>query len=115
MARFLPPTKVGRPYYHFMLLAPFDGMDNGKYREWRRAVLQAQAYAIKSKNAEVTDIVGIATEFGDSEERSEDLIYVDVRNWTDAEQNDARETAERLGLLTKLSEPFRGTFHEFPI
>jgi preprotein translocase subunit SecA len=60
----------------------------------------------KLVNPHALDIVGIATEPGSGTRRSEDLIYLDTREWTPELQAEAQRLQAELGLLK------RGTFHE---
>ena len=62
---------------------------------------------------EALDIIGIATESGDATARSQDVIYLDARNWTGDMQMQA-ETLQAQGLLKTTRPIQRSTIHEYP-
>ena len=67
----------------------------------------------KLKFPDAQDIVGIATETEPAITRSEDLMYLDARIWTDENAVEARQMQVELGLLTNATE-FRGTAKAYP-
>jgi hypothetical protein len=67
-------------------------------------LLAAYCHIAKLQYPQLLDIVGIATEPADHTSRSEDLAYLDARNWDDAAQEEARELQRNTGLMTNLSK-----------
>ena len=78
-ARVGVPTRSGDPYYVFLLWPRLDNVSENEYREKRGAVLESYCLVVKYKFPNAEDIVGLATESGIAESRSEDLIYLDAR------------------------------------
>lgn len=112
--RMFPPTFPGDPYYVFVVTPRMPNMSDHMYREYREGLLKAYCSVLRLRYPDALDIVGIATESGPSPEiRSEDLVYLDTREWSAADEADARELQKSLGLLTKVTE-FRHTEHEYP-
>jgi hypothetical protein len=114
--RVLQTTEPGDPYYVFLLFPiPNDpSVTYEKYREVRRAVLEACCKIVRLRYPEAKDIVGIATESGfDGGGRSEDAIYFDAREWNAGAEVEAKELQAKLGILQK---PIRRNFNvtEYP-
>ncbi len=80
-----------------------------RYRERRNSVLAAYCYVAKVKRPELNDIIGIATEPVDVQRRSEDLVYLDARQWSQADQTRALELQETTGILVN---PRETAFHD---
>jgi hypothetical protein len=57
----------------------------------------------------LTDILGIATEPIGIDQRSEDLVYLDARHWTEEDQARTLELQAATGMLTK---PREIAFHD---
>jgi hypothetical protein len=64
---------------------------------------------------EALDIVGIATEASSvvTDDRSEDAMYFDARNWTEEMQKEASSIQQDTGLLTNLTK-HASTVREYP-
>ena len=75
-----------------------------EYRERRASLLAAYCRVAKLENPKLLDIGGIATEPVDYTSRSEDLVYLDARQWDEAAQEDARELQRNTGLMTNLTK-----------
>jgi hypothetical protein len=112
-ARVVLPSKAGDPYYVFLLLPHLSSIQSQEYREVRRTLLGAYCSAVKLKYPEAEDIVGIATETGIGEFRSEDVAFLDARQWSEAEYREAQEQQEGLELLRDTTK-FTGTVYEYP-
>jgi len=68
----------------------------------------------KLEHREAEDIVGIATEAGlDGSPHTEDALYYDARDWTNAEEQEARKIQAELGLLKHVAM-HRRTEQEYP-
>jgi SEC-C motif len=111
--RVVTPSKTGEPYYVFLLLPHPESMSYEQYRKARNDMLQWCCMVTKLKFPDAQDIIGIATEVGLGDSRSEDAIYYDARSWTPEEQAEAQELHEELGLLRSLT-PFARTYYEYP-
>jgi hypothetical protein len=102
--RVMVPSKPGDPYYVFLLIPHFDSIPQSEYREARSKLLEAYCMVTKLTFPAATDIVGIATESGTDEYRSEDALYLDARIWTPDQQIEATSLQADLGLLTKVTK-----------
>jgi hypothetical protein len=100
-ARVIEPSYPGDPYFVFVVAPKSDIFTEEQYRTFRQEYLRLYCEALKVKYPKVLDVVGIATESGLSgARRSEDLIYMDMRTWTQEMAEASRELREKLGLLT---------------
>lgn len=97
--RVMQPTKPGEPYYVFLLLSVPCGMPDSVYREGRLELLNQLCLSTKLMFPDALDIVGIAMEPGLQGPKTEDALYVDLRNWTPELQAEAEEYREKLSLL----------------
>lgn len=115
--RIIEPSRLGDPYYVFLLLPYLRGLSETQYRESRRLMLEACCKITKVVYPDAQDIIGIATETGSvfNENRSEDALYLNAQYWTDEQQIDAEGLQRDLQLLTHLSEPIRSIEQEYPI
>lgn len=98
-ARVIVPTRDGDPYYIFLVLSQPLGRPYEEYRAVRGELLSAYVHVIRMKYPDATNIIGFATETREAYERSEDLIYLDGRNWTPEEERETRKLQRRLKLL----------------
>ncbi len=90
------------PYYAFFLYDRRPGQSDQDYRESRAGLLEDFCFIAKVMHPDARYIVGFATETGeDSPIRSEDLIAIDVRNWTDEDQVYWQSEQDRTGVLTR--------------
>lgn len=60
------------------------------------------------------DIVGFATESGQSKTRSEDAMCLDARIWTQTLEDEARELQRKYGILVK-ADQFEFHESEYPV
>lgn len=98
--RISKPDRPYTPFYVFLLLRPSDASYE-QYREVRGKLLEAYCMATKVIFPEALDIVGIATESGLDEFRSEDAMYLDAHDWTPELQEEAVKIRDELNLLKK--------------
>lgn len=112
--RVILPSNSGDPYYVFLLLPPLEEIKETKYREGRRKHLEEYCLVVKLKFPDAEDIIGIATEPGMNEYRSEDVVYYDARNWSSEEEMEARILHEDLGLLKNTTRSHNKEY-EFPL
>jgi hypothetical protein len=117
--RVMGPSDEGDPFYVFMAMPEYEDMIHvasyEDYRKLRREMLNAYCLVTKVEFPHAKDIVGIATEAGlFTPAKSEDLLYLDVRAWTEKDQANAVQLQKDLGgLLTNL-KVFHGTESEYP-
>ncbi len=97
--RVVAPTRVGVPYYVFVVLRYDAAMPHPEYRKARQRLLEACCGCVKLKYPNAVDIVGVATETDGSLGHSEDVIYLDARRWTAADGEWARQRQEELGIF----------------
>ena len=79
------------------------------YRERRTALLAAYCHVAKVRRPELLDIIGIATEPVNVDARSEDLVYIDARHWTQEDQAQTLELQAKTGILVS---PRETAFHD---
>ena len=112
--RVVLPSREADPFYVFLLLPHLKGVPYAEYREVRMKLLEACCLVTKLLYPHAQDIVGIATETGLTEYRSEDAVSYDARGWGPEEQAEAQSLQEDLGLLTRTTM-FKSTEKEYPV
>lgn len=112
-ARVVLPSWPGDPHYVFVLPPWPKGMAESQYREARRTLLAAYCQVMKVVHPDAKDIIGIATDSGPTDSRSEDAMYLDVSRWTEEDQKEAEQTREELSLF-KRTRLTRGRVSEYP-
>jgi hypothetical protein len=110
----LEPSREGDPYYVFLLLPWLENVPYAEYREVRGKYLEACCRVAKLKYPDAEFFIGIATESGDSESRSEDLLYFDATAWDESLQQEAIALQNDLGILTNYQR-HRSIEYEYPI
>lgn len=111
--RVFLPSHTGDPHFVFLLLPEGAGGDYEEYRELRRNLLYAYCVITKLRYPDALDIVGVATETGTDEHRSEDLIYYDAREWDADTEAYALSLHNDIGLLKDVTEA-RFVEYEYP-
>lgn len=109
----IAPSNSGDPYYIFLILPRLGKILEIDYREIRMNLLYSYCLVLKKEFTEAQDIIGIATEPGNEELRSEDLVFYDARNWTVEIENEAIRLQQELGLLNKMQK-FKSQENEYP-
>jgi SEC-C motif-containing protein len=90
-------------------------MPTDTYRQVRGEHLEALVRVTKFMYPEALDIIGFATESGsDALYRSEDLIYLDARNWSAEEQEHAGQLRKDFNFLTNTTVT-RTKDYDYPI
>jgi hypothetical protein len=114
--RVIPPSKSGEPYYVLFLLPLSNSIPYEEYRSARRTLLEDYLHILKLNNHDAVDIIGIATESGLNENRSEDIVYLDAHEWTEEQNDYARERESELTNMGLLAERkmFSSVMHEYP-
>jgi hypothetical protein len=114
LRRVMLPMRPGGPFYAFLLLPHPPFAPEEEYREVRGKLLEALCMVVRLKYPEAQDIVELATEAGDVRRRSEDVLYLDGRTWSDEMQAEAESLRRDLGLLTNPTGPFHVRVQEYP-
>ena len=82
------------------LVCPFpQGKDYDKHRRSRRMLLACYCKAMKIGRPALQHVIGFATEPLDGDRRSEDLVYLDVSQWTEEDAKEASEIQRETGIL----------------
>lgn len=113
--RYIPPYSSQKICYVFMTFPRFESMSYDKYRHERRLALKLRYPIAKLRFPDAQHIVGIATEttaLGE-EGRSEDVIHVDVTEWTYEDEIKAKEIDKKLQLSQDVRE-FQCHYEEYP-
>ena len=111
--RVIKPSVSGDPYWVFVLLPEHERVPYKMYREARHNLLYANCMVTKLIYPDADDILGVATEPGEGETRSEDLLYIDGRAWSEQDKAEAQRLQDELGLLTNVRQ-FSDTVKEYP-
>ena len=100
VTRYIMPTDAGDPFYVLLSLKMPNYATYEEYRTVRRNILKACCMCLKFKFQNAEDIVGLATEPGiENEDRSEDAIYYDAREWSSEDERKAVELSKALNIL----------------
>ena len=100
-------------FYVLMLFPWHNDHSYERNREVRRNHLSHYCQVLKSKFPQAQHIVGIATESGLETEKSEDLIYLDARDWTEELQAKALELQKEFNILNNVN-PYQTSVQEYP-
>ena len=101
--RVVLPMKPGDPHWVFLCLRRPPHISLEVYREARRNLIYGLCVVTRARWGDATDIVGVATSPIDDPAMSEDLIYLDGRDWTPELEAEAGDFQQELGLLTNVS------------
>jgi hypothetical protein len=113
-ARVMAPSRRGDPYYVFLCVKHLPDIADGDYRKTRAQLLSNYCHVVKLEWRDANVILGIATESGLAEARSEDLAYLDTSNWDAESEAHAVEIQRQFSLLKK-RKLTRGVEHEYPV
>ena len=113
-ARVMLSQNPNDPIYVFLALKRKPGLSDDEYRKRRSHLLSGYCHAATCTYPQINDVVGIATEDGNPQPRSEDLIYLDTSAWGKKEMQRARQIKEQLGILKKVRPTFNRTY-EYPV
>lgn len=98
-ARVVTSGDPTQPFYVFLLLRQEPRDSLSEYRAIRLRLLDAYCKSVKLKFPQAQHIIGIATETGGSIGHSEDVMHLDARVWTQADEDVARRIQRDLGIL----------------
>ena len=113
-SRHVLPSRPGDPYYVFLLLWPPSDVTYDEFREVRRKLLEWYCMVLKTIYPDAEDIVGIATEDRSTASRSEDVVYLDARQWSEELQSEALKLQEEFGILREYKKTFDERVQEYP-
>jgi SEC-C motif len=113
-ARVVAPSNAGDPHYVFLFVKRRPDFSDEEYRNVRMNLLSDYCHVAKLKFPEAVHIIGIASEAGIVQRRSEDLLYLNTSEWSAEADAKAREVQERLGLLKDV-KPLRAREYEYPV
>lgn len=113
MVRVFAPVTSGDACFVLLAVAQRHDLSYVRYRTFRRQTLEAYCQVAKLHLPEALDIVGIGVGALDDESMSEDLLYLDTREWGEAEEAEARDLQNKLGLLTR-TKGFAVQEQEYP-
>ena len=104
-----PSVRVSMPAgghgngYVFLICPRESKQEYEDYRERRVALLLCYCKVAKMKFPDLTHVSGLATEPLGIVGRSEDLICIDSKEWTEEDEEDAREIQQHKKILTNSS------------
>ncbi|MFZ0278426.1 MAG: SEC-C domain-containing protein [Candidatus Sulfotelmatobacter sp.] len=113
-SRVMLPSRPGDPFYVFLLLPRYDSVSETDYREVRGKMLGHYCQVVKLQFPEAQHIVGIATESGTRDHRSEDFAHVDATHWTEDLRDEARRFKRDFGIFTNTTS-FSRRENEYPV
>ena len=113
-ARVMGPSREGDPYYVFLFLKHRADLSDEEYRKLRTQLLSDYCHVAKLKYPDARDIIGIATEAGLGDRRSEDLMYLNTSDWSAEAEAHAKEIQQQLGLLKEV-KAIAGREYEYPV
>lgn len=100
--RVVLPSKPGDAHYCFLAFPHSASHSLEEYRLVRTRLLEALCHVTKLICPEAVDIVGFATQPGlETSPRSEDVAYLDARQWSEEQNEYARQLQIQYGLLVK--------------
>lgn len=100
-SRVFPATEPREPTYVFLVVGRDEQESHDDYRTRRRELLHAYAYVTKYLYPEAGDIVAFGVEARDVQERTEDVLFVDAREWNDEMAAEAKHLMEEHSILNK--------------
>ena len=113
-ARVMTSEDERFPYYVFLFMHRKPDLTDDEYRNMRIHLLSDYCSVAKLVHPKAKDIIGIASEAGLPDRRSEDLIYLNARHWTEKDQERAKRKQDALGILKEVSShAARG--YEYPV
>ena len=102
--RYLPPTRLGAPFYVFLCLPQPEDADRDHYRTVRGSLLEAICMVVKYMFPATEDIIAIASDpVRSGKGSSEDLIYFDARIWSEEQNEEAARLQEEYSILKEIN------------
>lgn len=114
-ARVVLPAQPGDPHYVLVVVAEADGPLHDDYRRARRELLYRYCLVTKLLHGDAQDVVGLATttHLDQPGYHTEDVLYLDLREWTAEEEAEARWLHEEEGILRE-RQVVMGHEYEYP-
>lgn len=115
-SRTILPSHPDKPCYVFLIVPKLYAKNHEDYRKVRGDLLTIYLKLAKLKNPKANHLIGIATENGYDDDRSEDLIYMDGSAWLEQDFEDARNEEKLMkehGIIGK-TVMHRTTTMEYP-
>jgi hypothetical protein len=112
-SRVMLPSRPGDPFYIFLLLPHHATVSEQDYREVRGNLLRHYCQVVKLQFPEAQHIVGMATESGQRDHRSEDFAHLDATHWTEELNEEARRSKRDFGILAN-TKTFSARENEYP-
>ena len=100
-------------YYVLMVFPHREDYSEEDYRVVRRTHLMHYCMVSKLTFPDASHIVGIATDSGDDEYRSEDLVYLDATDWSDDQRVESERIKTEFNLLNSVRTA-GGKVQEYP-
>jgi len=111
--RIYQSTEPREPYYVLLSMPSTHTKSEEEYREIRRKLLEAYCLVCKQVNQCARDIVGIAVSPTSESGCSEDLLYLNARDWTPEQAAEAALLQADLKILQNVT-PIHGSYNEYP-
>lgn len=102
-----------RGLYYVLMVLPHRSYSEEDYRVIRRNHLADYCMVAKLKFPEAEHIVGIATDAGINEYRSEDLVYYNATEWSEEERQEAERVQKEENMLNSV-RAYQGNVQEYP-
>jgi hypothetical protein len=113
-ARVIVASRPDDPYYVFLCYRRPPNSSDDEYRQTRGQLLTAYCQVTKVDHKDATIIIGIATESGLGDDRSEDMIHLDASECSAEQEAYALELKERFRIMRK-TRVTKGIEHEYPV
>jgi hypothetical protein len=114
-SRVVQPSRLGDPYYIFLLLPRYPNIPEKDYRRVRSQMLREYCMVVKLHYPDAQHVIGIATETLDGNDyRSEDFIHLDATVWNDEFQTQAQTSKRDLGIFVDVTA-WAGIEQEYPV
>lgn len=102
--------------YVFYICSPDDNEEYGEYRKRRLYLLHAHCMVLKHKWPRVCRVVGVAMEPKGSRGGSQDLVTLDVRDWSPEQDAEAQKYQEEFSIFRSENVKLTESHHdEFPL
>jgi hypothetical protein len=105
----LPNENDNQPHYFFLLVSKRLGADKFENRKRRREIIEDYSIIYKYLYKNAKNIIIYATEMEDDVPRSEDIVHLDCKIWTEEMQETAKERYEyykSIGYFNEKKEYF---------
>lgn len=110
----VPPTPGNSHAYAFLVLRRPEGVSALEYRRLRLDLVSLLCGAAKNRAPQASAVVGIACDPVDVAECSEDLVYLDTRDWDVSHRNAVELKLAECGIL-QVVQDVRSTELDYPI